>query len=323
MQIQEIIAAVLERTRQAGGLKAVYFVGCGGSQAAIFPGKYLLDCESKTLSVKIYNSNEFVHCPPVKLDGQCLVICCSLKATAETVEAVKTANNAGAVTIAMTGSMETGMAQVGQYIVTYSNGDHQVYSQGNQAQVLRIAFELLHQLEGYAHYEEAMESFDQIDEIIAEAKENMLPAAKQFAQEYQKDTMFYVLACGALQGTGYTMVSCHLLEMQRLHAAYIHSGEYFHGPFETTDRDVPMILLMNIGRNRPLDERALRFLETYAPRRTVIDVQNTGVAKLPQSVAEYFSSVVMIPIERFFVSQLAIVRNRSMDDRVYMWKVPY
>ena len=240
MQIQEIIAAVLERTHQAGGLKAVYFVGCGGSQAAIFPGKYLLDCESKTLSVKIYNSNEFVHCPPVKLDGQCLVICCSLKATAETVEAVKTANNAGAVTIAMTGSMETGMAQVGQYIVTYSNGDHQVYSQGNQAQVLRIAFELLHQLEGYAHYEEAMESFDQIDEIIAEAKENMLPAAKQFAQEYQKDTMFYVLACGALQGTGYTMVSCHLLEMQRLHAAYIHSGEYFHGPFETTDRDVPI-----------------------------------------------------------------------------------
>lgn len=215
------------------------------------------------------------------------------------------------------------MAQVGQYIVTYSNGDHQVYSQGNQAQVLRIAFELLHQLEGYAHYEEAMESFDQIDEIIAEAKENMLPAAKKFAQEYQKDTMFYVLACGALQGTGYTMVSCHLLEMQRLHAAYIHSGEYFHGPFETTDRDVPMILLMNIGRNRPLDERALRFLETYAPRRTVIDVQDTGVAKLPQSVAEYFSSVVMIPIERFFVSQLAIVRNRSMDDRVYMWKVPY
>lgn len=47
--------------------------------------------------------------------------------------------------------------------------------------------------------------------------------------------------------------------------------------------------------------------------RTVIDVQDTGVAKLPQSVAEYFSSVVMIPIERFFVSQLAIVRNRSME----------
>ena len=67
MQIQEIIAAVLERTHQAGGLKAVYFVGCGGSQAAIFPGKYLLDCESKTLSVtKQVNriNGELVVSPP-------------------------------------------------------------------------------------------------------------------------------------------------------------------------------------------------------------------------------------------------------------------
>lgn len=70
-------------------------------------------------------------------------------------------------------------------------------------------------------------------------------------------------------------------------------------------------------------ERALRFLETYAPAQNRDRCAGYGVAKLPQSVAEYFSSVVMIPIERFFVSQLAIVRNRSMDDRVYMWKVPY
>ena len=61
-------------------------------------------------------------------------------------EAVKTANAAGAVTIAMTGSMETGMAKAGQYVVTYSNGDDQVYSDSNQANSLRIGFELLKQL---------------------------------------------------------------------------------------------------------------------------------------------------------------------------------
>ena len=323
MQIQEIIAAVLERTHQAGGLKAVYFVGCGGSQAAIFPGKYLLDCESKTLSVKIYNSNEFVHCPPVKLDGQCLVICCSLKATAETVEAVKTANNAGAVTIAMTGSMETGMAQVGQYVVTYSNGDHQVYSQGNQAQALRIAFELLHQLEGYAHYEEAMESFDQIDEIIAEAKENMLPAAKKSAEEYQKDAMFYVLACGALQGTGYTMVSCHLIEMQRLHAAYVHSGEYFHGPFEITDANRPFMIQISEGSTRELDERALKFLHTYAKRIEVLDAKELGLSTIDASVVDYFNHSLFNNVYPIYNHALAVKREHPLTTRRYMWKVEY
>ena len=29
-----------------------------------------------------------------------------------------------------------------------------------------------------------------------------------------------------------------------------HTGEYFHGPFETTDKKLPMILLMSEGRTR-------------------------------------------------------------------------
>ena len=54
------------------------------------------------------------------------------------------------------------------------------------------------------------------------------------------------------------------MEMQWLHAAPIHSGEYFHGPFEVTDKETPFILLMNEGRTRAMDERALVFLTKYA-----------------------------------------------------------
>ena len=96
-----------------GGLKHVYFVGCGGSKAAIFPGLYLLQSEAKNFSATTYTSNEFVHATPAQLDERCLAVICSLKATPETVKAVETANAAGAITIAMTGSMETGMAKVG------------------------------------------------------------------------------------------------------------------------------------------------------------------------------------------------------------------
>lgn len=91
-------------------------------KAAIFPGLYLLQSEAKSFGATTYTSNEFVHAAPKELDSRCIAVICSLKATPETVEAVKTANAAGAVTIAMTGSTETGMAQVGQYVVTYSNG---------------------------------------------------------------------------------------------------------------------------------------------------------------------------------------------------------
>ncbi len=125
--VKEIVAEIKETLDKKGGLKHVYFVACGGSKAAIFPGLYLLQSEAKTFSATTYTSNEFVHATPKELDDRCVAVICSLKATAETVEAVKKANSIGAITIAMTGNMDTGMAKVGQYVVTYSNGDDQVY----------------------------------------------------------------------------------------------------------------------------------------------------------------------------------------------------
>lgn len=323
-EIKDMIAEIKRDMDARGGLKGVYFVACGGSQAAIAPGKYALDCEAQDISVKIYNSNEFVHAPPRSLDERCIVVACSLKATPETVEAVRTANAHGAVTIAMTGSPETGMASVGQYVVTYSNGDDQVYSRSNQSQALRIAYEILHAFEGWEKYDAAMAGFDQIDGLVARARCDMLPAARAFADACRDDEIFYVLGSGPLYWTAYTMENCHFLEMQARHAVLVHSGEYFHGPFETTERGLPMILLMSTGRTRPLDERARAFLERYADRVFIIDAQDTGIeGQIDPSVAEYFNSAIMIPIERFFVSQLAEVRNHPMETRRYMWKVPY
>ena len=324
MEIRDMIGEIKQKIDGAGGLKGVYFVACGGSQAAIYPAFYLLDAEAGAISTKIYNSNEFNYVTPRSLDARCIVICCSLKATAETVEAVKKANAAGAITIAMTGSPETGMAKVGQYVVTYSNGDDQIYSQSNQSNVLRIGFEILQQFEGYAHYEAAMAAFSQIDGLVEQSKKAMLPAAQKFAQEFQEDEIFHILGCGPLYRTAYSMANCHMMEMQWRHAVLIHSGEYFHGPFEPTDKKLAMILLMSTGRSRFLDERALKFLQQYAKHFIVIDAKDTGIEeKMDPAVAEFFNSVVMVPVERFFVEQMALVRGHSMDDRRYMYQVEY
>ena len=323
MEIKEIIREIKEKMEPSGGLKAVYFVACGGSQAAIYPAKYLMESEAVEIGTKIYNSNEFVHATPKSLDKRCICVICSLKATAETVEAVKTANAKGAVTISMTGFPDTDMAKNGQYTVVYSNGDDQVYSKANQALALKLGFEILHQFEDYQHYDAAMAAYDKIDGIIETAKQTMLPQAKQFAERYKDEEIFYVMGSGPLLGTAYTMACCHLMEMQCRHAVMLHSGEYFHGPFETTDKELPIVLLMSTGRTRALDERAIKFLNTYAGNHMVIDAKEAGLTAIDDSVAEFFNSVIMIPIERFFVSQMADLRGHSMDYRRYMWKVEY
>ena len=296
--VKEIVAEIKEKMDKLGGLKHVYFVSCGGSKAAIFPGLYLLQSEAKTFSATTYTSNEFVHATPKELDERCVAVICSLKATPETVEAVKTANAAGAVTIAMTGNMQTGMAKVGQYIVTYSNGDDQVYSDSNKANSHRIGFELLKQFENWENYDKAMEAYRYIDEIIEEGKKNVLADAKAWAEKYKDEPVFYVLASGSNYGVAYSMCCCHFMEMQWKHAVCLHTGEYFHGPFETTDKKLPMILLMSEGRTRALDERCLKFLRTYAENYIVIDFEKLNGGKIDKSVVEFFNVVVMIPSER-------------------------
>ncbi len=322
-QIKEMVARVKEKADAAGGLKGVYFVACGGSQAAIYPAKYLLDAEAKDIGAKIYNSNEFVHHPPRSLDARCLVICCSLKATAETVRAVEVAKRSGAITIAMTGSPDTGMAGAGEHVVVYSNGDAPIYSEGNQAKALRIGFEILQQFENYPHYDAAMAAYAKLDDLVESGKKKLRPLAERFAAEYANDAIFYVLGAGPLYGTAYSMANCHLMEMQWRHAVLVHSGEYFHGPFETTDKDLPMILLMSTGATRYLDERVLAFLKTYAGRYMVVDAAEVLGDALDANIAEYFNSVVMVPLERHIVATMAERRGHSMDERRYMWKVDY
>ncbi|OLS35424.1 SIS domain-containing protein [Bacillus sp. MRMR6] len=323
MNMKPIISEIKQKIESAGGLKAVYFVACGGSQAAIYPANYLIQSEAKNIATAIYNSNEFVHATPASLNEQTICIICSLNATPETVEAVKVANAKGAITIAMTGSPDTLMAQNGQYKVVYSNGDNQVYSQANQALALKLGFEILHQFENYEKYDAAMSAYDKIDAIVEHGKVNLLPQAQQFAKKFKKDEVFYVLGSGPLFGTAYTMACCHFMEMQWKHAITLNSGEYFHGPFETTDKEVALVLLKSVGRTRPMDDRVETFLKEYAERYIIIDAEEIGLNQIDSSVAEFFNSVVMIPIERFFVYQMSLANNHPMEDRRYMWKVAY
>ena len=163
----------------------------------------------------------------------------------------------GAITIAMTGNMQTGMAKVGQYVVTYSNGDHQDYSDSNQANALRIGFEVLHQFENWDKYDKAMDAYQYIDEIVSEGKEKtVFRLHRHGLKKSNMSRSSMSLHPVRNYGVAYSMCCCHFMEMQWKHAVCLHTGEYFHGPFETTDKKLPMILLMSEGRTRALDEDA-------------------------------------------------------------------
>lgn len=85
-----------------------------------------------------------------------------------------------------------------------------------------------------------------------------------WAEASKREPLIYTMGSGANWGSAYSFAICILQEMQWVHSAAIHAGEYFHGPFEITDFDVPFIILKGLGNARQMDERALAFAQKYS-----------------------------------------------------------
>ena len=147
--------------------------------------------------------------------------------------------------------------------------------------------------------------------------------AIRFAEEHKDDKVLHVMATGANYNVAYTTTTCILMECQWIHSNPIHSGEFFHGPFEVVDKEVPFLVLVGVGREREMDERAVDFLKKYGKRITVLDGKEFGIDILGPTVAEYLSPLVFTGVLSRYSHRLADARNHSVYVRRYMWHVPY
>ena len=329
--MQEVINVVDEiKTvfQENGGLKNIVFVACGGSLSASYPARYMLNAESRTLRVTGYNSSEFVHATPKFVGKNTLVIGTSTKATAETVEALHVANEKGAVTLGLTGYADSATAKAARFSLTYYSKDEwyqdpSLVHCNSQGTALKVAFQLLKEMEGYENYHKAMEAFEKLPEIYHGAHLAVKPLAVEFAMRYQNDTIWNVLGSGTMWECAYSDAFCFFQEMQTVHCVPCHSGEYFHGAFETTDKDLAILLLKSVGRNRPLDERAERFLERFGGHHYILDAKELGLDQVNPDVAEYFNGLLIHPITKQMISAMSDVRMHPMSYRRYMWKFDY
>ena len=302
----------------------VFLVACGGSLVDLYPSKFFLESESRLLRTQFYTANEFVHAVPKVLGKESIVILCSHSGdTPEVVEAATIAQEAGSLTVTLTHNESARVGGFTDYNIVYEWGDESRVQNNPMAITLALCLEILQQSEGYAPYKEFHEAFGEIDGIVKAACNKVQARAEAFAERYQHEDLFYVLSSGASYGHAYGFAICSLMEMQWLHASAIHSGEFFHGPFEITDNKTNFIVLLNEGRTRPLDERVIAFLKKYAENYLIVDARELGISVLPESVVEYFNPILFYSVMCTYREALAKIRNHPLETRRYMGKVDY
>ncbi|MBT8254524.1 MAG: SIS domain-containing protein [Bacteroidia bacterium] len=324
LNTKALIKTLTARTADGIQMTEVFFVACGGSLVDLYPSKFFLASESSQLRTDLYTANEFVHSVPKVLGKSSVVIFCSHSGgTPEIIEAVKVSRSAGSFTISLTHNKSSDVANFSDHNIVYEWGDESRVQDNPMAISLAISLEILQQSEGYTNYQEFNEALFKIDNVVVAARAKVSKRVLKFAESYHNEKLFYTLSSGASYGHAYGFATCSLMEMQWLHASAIHSGEFFHGPFEITDRQTSFIVLVNEGRTRPLDQRVITFLKRYAKKIVVIDAKELGIGLLPESVVEFFNPILFYSVLCDYREALAKIRNHPLETRRYMGKVEY
>ena len=322
MDVAKKVNAIVEKND--GEISGIYLVACGGSLVDMYVSDYFLKAEASKCITGLYTANEFNHVTPKQLDDKSVVILCSHGGnTAETVKAGEVAQARGAVTVGLTHNKTADLLKVSDHSFLYEWGDDAKIVNNPMAIILDLTVSLVNVTETFEHYGKFREGMKVIDTVIENGIKQVQDRIKVFADKYKDETMFYILGSGPSYGHAYGFSICSLMEMQWLDSTSVHSGEFFHGPFEVTDKDTNFILLMSIGRTRALDERAKRFLDKYAERVEIVDAKELGLDMISDEVSEFFNPILFYSILSEYRSALADVRNHDLDVRRYMGKVEY
>ena len=320
-QPKRIVSEVL-KTHQ---ITHVAFVGCGASMSELYPAKYFLANNTRTLNVQIFTANEFNYDTPAWLGEHTFVITCSLGGgTPETVHANEVAKAAGAPVVAITHSGDSALTRDADYVVVHGFEANYAAKVEKMGYALDFAVEILQQVEKTDLYEDVVAGLTNIYELAEKSAESAKKAAQKFADDFKDDQLIYLMGSGSSAKVAYSTSMFLFSEMQWIDSAAYNAGEYFHGPFELTEKDKPYLLFMSEGNTREMDARALTFMQRFDAKIAVIDTKDYGLSgAAPKSVVSYFNPFIHTAVMRVYAEKLAEAREHPLTMRRYMWKLTY
>ncbi|MGM0123653.1 hypothetical protein IGI37_001026 [Enterococcus sp. AZ194] len=326
MDCQMIVSEISQRKQKDGGIKEVVWIAAGGSHGGFYPAHYFLDQEAKHIRSKNITSNEFVKAPPKFIGKNTVAVICSMRGTAETIEAAELAKKLGATTIALYVD-ESKLTEICTYKIAYQSLaiDESDFSKTNSVYGLRLAMLLMNEVEGYFDMAIALDEFKKIDQVYKQAALDIRPKAIKWGLQNRESTSIHIMGSGPTYGAAYIFSICNVMEMLQIDSPTVNSCDFFHGPFEVINEETSVFLLMGQGRSRSNDERAARFLKQFGGHKVfVLDAKEIGLNQFDERISEYFNHLIFAPIlNNVFMRELAYQIKKDYNTRTYMWKASY
>lgn len=318
-QIEAALAAIKSKE-----ITDIYYVGCGASLAVMFPNQYAMDRLGTNLNAFALNAAEFVTRNPARLGENVLVVLCSMAGkTPETVAAAKFAREAGTLTVGLTNIADSPLAKEVEYPIFFEYKPHDFEVDHMGGVLATLTFSLLAHYDNSQVAKDVLEAMPRLPAVVKAAVSSHSDRILDFAESHKRDIALYTMGSGTNYGPAYLFAFTIFQEMLWMHSAPLHSNEYFHGPFELTDFDLPIMILRSIGSTKAMDDRAIAFAQKHSQKVTVLDSEELGMGVFSADTVEYLEHLMFGALMRNYANRLGFTRGHPLTVRRYMWQIDY
>lgn len=322
-EYQQEIKAAVAACRTIANINHVYFTACGGSMAFMQPAEYIINRECD-IPATILPAREFTSLNPHALNEHSIIVTCSHSgSTPETNEATKFAKQKGALTIGIAFTTDSALEKNADYTLHYSWGKGTDASDLNTGVLYGFIFSFLKAITGDQKFAKGIAALSSLEKMAARTREQFGDTAKKWTSELKREKLIYAVGSGINAGETYSFSACWLQEMQWINSSYINSAEYFHGPFEITDFDVPFIICEGMGVTRQMDRRVVDFAKKHSDKVYVIDNAEFDMHEVDDNFKEYYSQILSGVVFRMLAEGFSYERGHSLEARRYMWHLDY
>ena len=309
--LKEKSEQIKELAKQAVDEKAehIYWVGAGNSRVNLLPGKELLD-RFTNIPSDCFTSYEFVWRNPERLGKKSWVFLASYSgATEDTVQALRFANKNEAKTIVFVNKTDSLMGKEADVALDFKSKALYILP---MAGVFLFTLEIARLL-GDNDAENLINEIYKMPEFLKKQFHDEKGKAKELAEKFKDQELFYTLGCNTLYGLAYKFGLTVFMENMRVNGAFIETTEFRHGPAEMLDHHKPaFVLLMADDESREISMRVISLLENQKVPLIVFDTKDYPFGSL------FAPFLLMIPLQWFAVYSTYHRGIYNLDDRALM-----
>ena len=292
-------------SKLAESVDTIYLIGCGSSISTCYSIRDALASVSD-LRIEVFTGYEFVY---TSQSGE----------TADTLAALRRANEFNIDTVSISNEPESSMIKEAKYpVITLGNTETAILGTKTYITQLACLYQILFAASGYEGADEILDQLATMPDLIEDLLESTEEENKKLAEELKDEDGFYCLGSGVNFGLAYKLAMTMLMEGAIKHACPLYSAEFRHGLIERAEKDVPLIFLDADLASDELTKIAINFSKNKLEAKTII-YNLKDYADINPLLAPF---VLVIPLE-WFVYYLAHFNGEDPGSTRHIGKVRY